>query len=73
MTIRPAEELAQAMIGEPNSRFRVPTPALILDVAALDANIRRMAERSATRSRCARTPRRTNAPGSPESRSLLAQ
>lgn len=34
------------MIGEPNSRFRVPTPALILDVAALDANIRLMAERT---------------------------
>ncbi|WP_156764567.1 DSD1 family PLP-dependent enzyme [Mycobacterium sp. E3247] len=31
------------MIGEPNSRFRLPTPALILDEAALDANIRRMA------------------------------
>jgi D-serine deaminase-like pyridoxal phosphate-dependent protein len=46
MTIRPPEALAQAMIGEPNSRFRVPTPALILDEVALDANIRRMAERT---------------------------
>ncbi|WP_197518480.1 DSD1 family PLP-dependent enzyme [Mycobacterium sp. E3198] len=34
------------MIGEPNSRFRLPTPALILDDAALDANIRRMVERT---------------------------
>lgn len=45
MTVRPADHLAQAMIGEPNSRFRLPTPALILDEAALDANIHRMAER----------------------------
>ena len=34
------------MIGEPGSRFRVPTPALILDETALDANICRMAERT---------------------------
>ncbi len=46
MTIRPADQLAQAIIGEPNSRFRLPTPALILDEAALDANIRRMAGRA---------------------------
>ncbi|WP_083746735.1 alanine racemase [Mycobacterium terramassiliense] len=54
MTIRPADALAQAMIGEPNSRFRLPTPALILDEAALDANISRMAER--TRGRVALRP-----------------
>jgi D-serine deaminase-like pyridoxal phosphate-dependent protein len=46
MAVRPAEALAQAMIGEPNSRFRLPTPALILDEAALDANIGRMADRT---------------------------
>lgn len=46
MTTRPADRLAHAMIGEPNSRFRLPTPALILDEAALDANIRRMAART---------------------------
>jgi D-serine deaminase-like pyridoxal phosphate-dependent protein len=46
MPNRPAEALAQAMIGEPNSRFRLPTPALILDEVALEANIRRMAERT---------------------------
>ncbi|WP_197515025.1 alanine racemase [Mycobacterium sp. 1245805.9] len=34
------------MIGEPNSRFRLPTPALILDEAALEANIGRMADRT---------------------------
>lgn len=49
MTVRPADQLAQAMIGEPNSRFRLPTPALILDEAALDANIRRMADRTGGR------------------------
>jgi D-serine deaminase-like pyridoxal phosphate-dependent protein len=54
MTIRPAEELARAMIGEPGSRFRVPTPALILDETSLDANICRMAER--TRDRVALRP-----------------
>ncbi|OBI18587.1 hypothetical protein A5712_21595 [Mycobacterium sp. E2327] len=52
--MRPAEALAQALIGEANSRFRLPTPALILDEAALDANIRRMAER--TRDRVALRP-----------------
>lgn len=41
-----AEALAQAIIGEPASRFRVPTPALVVDETALDANIRRMAERT---------------------------
>jgi D-serine deaminase-like pyridoxal phosphate-dependent protein len=46
MTTRPADELTKAMIGEPGSRFRVPTPALILDEKALDANIRRMAQRT---------------------------
>jgi D-serine deaminase-like pyridoxal phosphate-dependent protein len=46
MTSRVAEALAQAMIGEPGSRFRLPTPALILDEEALDANIARMAERT---------------------------
>jgi D-serine deaminase-like pyridoxal phosphate-dependent protein len=42
------------MIGEPNSRFRLPTPALILDEAKLDANIGRMADR--TRGRVALRP-----------------
>jgi D-serine deaminase-like pyridoxal phosphate-dependent protein len=54
MAVRPADRLAHAMIGEANSRFRLPTPALILDEAALDANIGRMAER--TRGRVALRP-----------------
>ena len=43
MVVRSAEALAHAMIGEPGSRFRVPTPALIVDEAVLDENIARMA------------------------------
>jgi hypothetical protein len=34
------------MIGDPSSRFRLPTPALILDETASDANICRIAERT---------------------------
>ncbi len=49
-----AEALARAEIGLSGSRYRVPTPALILDEAALDANIARMAER--TRGRVALRP-----------------
>ena len=45
MTTSPAKALAQAMIGEPGSRYRLPTPALVLDEAALDANIAAMAGR----------------------------
>ena len=41
----PASALAQAMIGEPGSRYRLPTPALIVDEAAMDANIAAMAAR----------------------------
>jgi D-serine deaminase-like pyridoxal phosphate-dependent protein len=33
------------MIGEPGSRYRIPTPALIVDEAVLDANITAMAQR----------------------------
>jgi D-serine deaminase-like pyridoxal phosphate-dependent protein len=45
VTVHAAKALAQAMIGGPGSRFTVPTPALILDEAALDANIANMARR----------------------------
>jgi D-serine deaminase-like pyridoxal phosphate-dependent protein len=45
MTKRPADALAHAMIGEPGSRYQIPTPALILDEAMLDANIATMAQR----------------------------
>jgi D-serine deaminase-like pyridoxal phosphate-dependent protein len=46
MVVRPAEALAHRMIGEPGSRFRLPTPALIVDEEALDANIAGMAGRA---------------------------
>src|SRR5690349_9691812 len=49
MTLRPAESLAQSMIGEPGSRFTVPTPALMVDEDALDSNIATMARRVAGR------------------------
>jgi len=45
VTMRVAEALARAMIGKPGSRFTIPTPALIVDEAALDANIAKMAGR----------------------------
>jgi D-serine deaminase-like pyridoxal phosphate-dependent protein len=43
--MRVAEALARAMIGKPGSRFTIPTPALIVDEAALDTNIAKMAGR----------------------------
>ncbi|HTI74924.1 MAG TPA: DSD1 family PLP-dependent enzyme [Mycobacterium sp.] len=46
MAVRPAEVLAHRMIGEPGSRSRLPTPALVVDEEALDANIARMARRA---------------------------
>ncbi|MBH0777940.1 DSD1 family PLP-dependent enzyme [Nocardia bovistercoris] len=45
MSESPAAALARAMVGEPGSRHRLPTPALVLDEAALDANIAAMAAR----------------------------
>ena len=42
----PAERFAQALIGQPGSRWRLPTPALVVDLDALDANIARMAARA---------------------------
>lgn len=45
MTPSPAAAMAQAMVGEPGSRYRLPTPALVLDEAAMDANIAAMAAR----------------------------
>ena len=46
MTVSPARAYSQRLIGEPGSRFLIPTPALILDVEGLDANIARMAKRT---------------------------
>lgn len=45
MTTSPAATLARAMVGEPGSRYRLPTPALIVDEAKVDANIAAMAAR----------------------------
>ncbi|WP_288049727.1 DSD1 family PLP-dependent enzyme [Nocardia sp.] len=45
MTTSPAAALARAMVGEPGSRYRLPTPALIVDEAKVDANIAAMAAR----------------------------
>lgn len=42
----PAEAAARAMIGQPGSRFRLPTPALVVDEAAVDDNILAMAQRT---------------------------
>jgi 3-hydroxy-D-aspartate aldolase len=35
---------AKALIGEPGSRSRIPTPALVLDLDAFERNVARMAE-----------------------------
>ncbi len=42
----PSERFAQGLIGQPGSRWRLPTPALVVDLDALDANIARMAARA---------------------------
>jgi D-serine deaminase-like pyridoxal phosphate-dependent protein len=42
----PSERFAQSLIGQPGSRWRLPTPALVIDLEALDANIARMAARA---------------------------
>ncbi len=39
-------DLARALIGQPDARTRLPTPALIVDLDALDANIAHMAQRA---------------------------
>lgn len=45
-TSTPALEFAASLIGQPGSRYRLPTPALVLDRQALDRNITRMATRA---------------------------
>ena len=42
----PALAVSRALVGNPGSRFRVPTPALIVDLDALERNIARMAARA---------------------------
>lgn len=41
--LTPSEQIAEALIGLAGSRSRLPTPALVVDLDRLDANIARMA------------------------------
>ncbi len=42
----PAETFAQSLIGQQGSRWQLPTPALVVDLDKLEANIARMAART---------------------------
>jgi D-serine deaminase-like pyridoxal phosphate-dependent protein len=42
----PAEAYAERLIGQPGSRWKLPTPALIVDLDAFEANLARMAARA---------------------------
>jgi D-serine deaminase-like pyridoxal phosphate-dependent protein len=42
----PAEQFAQSLIGQQGSRWRLPTPALVVDLDRLEANIARQAGRA---------------------------
>jgi D-serine deaminase-like pyridoxal phosphate-dependent protein len=42
----PAEAYAESLIGLPGSRWKLPTPALIVDLDAFEANLARMAARA---------------------------
>jgi 3-oxoacyl-[acyl-carrier protein] reductase len=44
----PALRQVSALTGRPGSRYQIPTPALVVDLDALDRNIARMASRAAT-------------------------
>lgn len=44
MNVTEALMAAKALIGEPGSRSRIPTPALVLDLDAFERNVARMAE-----------------------------
>ena len=44
----PAERFAHDLIGQPGSRWRLPTPALVVDLDALGANIAKLAARAKT-------------------------
>ncbi|WP_309092822.1 alanine racemase [Phenylobacterium sp.] len=46
VTGRPHLLQAQALIGQPGSRHRIPTPAAVLDLDAFEANVALMAERA---------------------------
>jgi D-serine deaminase-like pyridoxal phosphate-dependent protein len=42
----PAEAYAESLIGQPGSRWKLPTPALIVDLDAFEANVAKMAARA---------------------------
>lgn len=42
----PAQQALAALVGQPGSRWRIPTPALVLDLDAAHANLQRMALRA---------------------------
>jgi D-serine deaminase-like pyridoxal phosphate-dependent protein len=42
----PVDELLQRLIGRPGSRCEAPTPALVVDVDALERNVQKMAARA---------------------------
>ncbi len=42
----PAEAYAESLVGQPGSRWKLPTPALIVDLDAFEANVARMAARA---------------------------
>jgi D-serine deaminase-like pyridoxal phosphate-dependent protein len=46
MSERPHLAAARALIGQPGSRHRVPTPAAVLDLDAFDRNVAKMAARA---------------------------
>lgn len=46
IALRPAVAAAISDIGKPGSRWRLPTPALVVDLDAVEANIALMAERA---------------------------
>jgi D-serine deaminase-like pyridoxal phosphate-dependent protein len=43
----PAEAHAESLIGQPRSRWSLPTPALVVDLDAFEANVAKMAARAA--------------------------
>ncbi|MBP8247260.1 MAG: alanine racemase, partial [Phenylobacterium sp.] len=46
LALRPATALSLALIGQPGSRYQVPTPAAVIDLDAFDRNVARMAARA---------------------------
>lgn len=46
--MNPLHDRTRALIGQPGSRWRLPTPALVVDLDRLERNIARMTERART-------------------------